>query len=250
MPQDRSGKTLNPGDRVTLEAEVTHVHGKDDNAQVTIRSTASPNYYATLSSKLLESVAVAATGAPAVALLLMFFALCFSAPAQTAATGTNAPDSALFGNTGSTLWDFATTGSNYWAAPYGTFGVSSHTAGGGIAVGYHISDVVNPVLRLDYFDGSFWMPSLTAQLQPPRQLMGKIPVIPFGIAGMATPIAGAGTGNGSLVTILGAGAALKLDAFGSASWLKHTDLVVDYEKWLGLPQKEQNQVRFGVLIKF
>jgi hypothetical protein len=163
------------------------------------------------------------------------------------AQDTNAP---VVTGAASTLWDFVTTGSNYWAAPYGTFGVSSHTMGGGIAVGYKVSEIINPVVRLDYFDGQFWMPSLTAQLQAPRALMGKIPVIPFGVAGIATPIAGAGTGNGSLVTVLGAGAAVKLDFLGSSSLLQHTDIVVDYEKWLGLPQKQQNQIRFGVLFKF
>lgn len=159
---------------------------------------------------------------------------------------TNAPVSVI----GSNLFDYLTTGSNYWVAPYATAATSGGSFGGGIAVGYKISELVNPVLRLDYFNGSAYMPSLTAQLQAPRAIMGKIPVTPFGIAGMGTPIAGAARDNGAMVTILGAGLALRGDSLVKTGFLSHCDLVADYEKWLGLPQKLQNQIRFGVLIKF
>ncbi|MDE2099096.1 MAG: hypothetical protein KGL39_17715 [Patescibacteria group bacterium] len=178
-------------------------------------------------------------------------ALALPAGAQTATnpapvTVTNA----LPAGAASTLWDFLTTGSNYWVAPYSTMSTGDRTFGGGIAIGYRASAIINPVVRLDYFGGHFWMPSLTAQLQPPQSLMGKIPIIPFAIAGGATPISGAGGGNGQFVSILGAGAALRLDWVGSGSFWQHTDLAVDYEKWLGLPSAQQNQIRFGLVYKF
>jgi hypothetical protein len=175
--------------------------------------------------------------------------MALSAMAQTVLDTNAAPASALPAPA-ATLWDFVTTGTNYWAAPYSTISVGDHSMGGGIAVGYQVSPIINPVLRLDYFGGQFYMPSLTAQLQAPRTIMGKIPIIPFGIAGIGTPIAGAGPGNGGLVTILGAGAAVKLDWLGSSSFWKHTDLVADYENWGGLPTRQQKQIRLGILIKF
>lgn len=156
----------------------------------------------------------------------------------------------LIGAVPSNLWDYVTTGTNYWVAPFTTIAVDSKSFGGGIAVGYKVSELVNPVLRLDYFNGSVYMPSLTAQLQAPRSILGKIPVTPFGIAGMGTPIAGAGLQNGTAVTILGAGLALRGDSFVKTGLLSHMDLVADYEKWMGLPQKLQNQIRIGVLVKF
>lgn len=168
-------------------------------------------------------------------------------PAVGQQADTNAP---VIGGASSTLWDFVSTGSNYWAAPYVTAATSGGSFGGGVAVGYKVSELVNPVLRLDYFNGSVYMPSLTAQLQAPRTILGKIPITPFGIAGMGTPIAGAGRDNGNMVTILGAGIALRGDSFAKTGLISHMDLVADYEKWLGLPQKLQNQIRFGVLIKF
>src|SRR5690348_15720146 len=131
--------------------------------------------------------------------------------ALTSLAQTNAPPS------GGTLWDFVTTGSNYWVAPFGTYAPDAKTAGGGVALGYRVSEVVNPILRLDYFNGALWVPSLTAQIQPPRTLLGKIPIVPFGIAGAATPISGAGVGNGTFVTVLGAGAAFKFDSVSSAN---------------------------------
>lgn len=149
----------------------------------------------------------------------------------------------------STLWDFLTTGSNYWAVPYASYSTSGHGVGGGVAVGYKVTEIVRPVVRVDYFGDTIWMASLTAELQAPRSLMGKIPVIPFAIAGGATPFAGDGVNNGTFVTILGAGGAVKLDILGT-SWIwKHSDIVLDFEHWIGLPQKDQNQIRFGMLFK-
>lgn len=149
-----------------------------------------------------------------------------------------------------TIWDFATTLSNYWAAPFATMATDGKSFGGGFALGANVSPLVNPVIRLDYFDGRVYMGSLTANLQAPRQLFGKFPLIPFGIAGVGTPFAGAGGNNGSLVTILGAGAALKFDSLGSSWIAKHTDFVIDYENWGGLPSRLQNQIRLGFLVKF
>lgn len=164
---------------------------------------------------------------------------CLSSEAQT-----NTPSS-------STIWDLLTTGSNYWAAPFATCSTGDHSTGGGLAVGYLATEAINPVLRFDYFAGQAWMVSGNIQLQPPRRLMGKIPVMPFAIAGVGTPFAGAGDMNGRAIGILGAGAAIKLDGLVSTnSFLRRLDIVGDYEHWSGMVDKQANQVRFGILFKF
>lgn len=156
---------------------------------------------------------------------------------------------------GPTIWDYLTTGSNYWVAPFSTFSTGDKSFGGGIALGYLATEAINPVLRLDYFAGQAFMVSGNLQLQPPRRLLGKFPVVPFGIAGVGTPFSGSGATGvapGTAIGIVGAGAALKLDFLSSNtnSFLRRLDLVGDYEHWAGMTDKQKNQIRFGVLFKF
>lgn len=152
-----------------------------------------------------------------------------------------------------TLWDFVTTGSNYFAVPYGTYSLKDHSIGGGVAVGYTATEVIHPIVRIDYFSGTFYMASVTAQLQPPKQLLGKFPITPIAIAGSGIPFSGAGKDNGTFITILGAGAVLKFADVMSAdstSFLKRGFLAVDYERWLGLPSRQESQLRVGLGVKF
>lgn len=148
------------------------------------------------------------------------------------------------------LWDFVTTGTNYFAVPFTTYSVNDHSFGGGIALGYRITEIVAPVIRLDYFNSKLYNVSLTANLQPPRSLFGKFPVTPFVIAGAATPISGGGEDNGTFVSVVGGGLIAHFDTLGS-SWLaKHAWLAADYEKWIGLPQRQEDQIRFGFGLSF
>lgn len=174
-----------------------------------------------------------------IACFVLSLLLAGSAIAQTS---TNSPPP--------TLWDFVTTGSNYFAVVDGMYSTGDHKVGGGLALGYKATDFFAPVIRLDYFNSQFWMPSLNAQLSVPRQLMGKVPIIPIAIAGAAIPVSGAGANNGTAVGILGAGAALPLDFLGSGKFWTHTDIVFDYEHWSGVTSKQANQWRFGLLYKF
>lgn len=148
------------------------------------------------------------------------------------------------------LWDFLTTGSNYFAVPFTTYSVNDHSFGGGIALGYKITEIIAPILRVDYFNSEFWNVSLTANLQAPRSLLGKIPIVPFAIAGAATPISGAGGDNGTFVSVVGGGVVLHLDWVGSAGFWKKAWLAADYEKWLGLPANQEDQIRFGFGLSF
>lgn len=163
---------------------------------------------------------------------------CFLAIVTLPATAqsTNAPPN---------LWDIVTTGTNYFGGGYGTVNYKLNTAGGGIFVGYRATDFLAPVARLDYWSGTLYTMSLNVELQVPRTVMGKIPVVPFAIAGVETPL----KGNASTDAVVGAGAAIRLDFLGT-SWLAtHLDLVGDYEMHFGLPTDQQHQIRFGLLLK-
>jgi hypothetical protein len=136
------------------------------------------------------------------------------------------------------VFEFLGQGSNYMIAPYGIV-TSAGKCGGGIAVGYKVSEFVVPMLRADYLDGTLFMPSASLQLQAPITLTGKFTTIPFAFAGIATPLAGKGIDNGTAVGIFGAGMAARVST--------HCDIVFDVEKWSGFSGQ---QYRFGVLYKF
>lgn len=173
--------------------------------------------------------------------ILLLGALTLSTPAINAQTAdTNAPPDtgSIIGGPASSLLDFLGTGSNWMIAPYGIVS-TDQKFGGGVAVGYKISNFVVPTMRLDYFDGQVWMPSASLQLQAPLTILGKVTVVPFAFGGLATPIAGKGASNGSAVGIFGAGAAVRISS--------KFDIVADYEKWSGF---KGAQMRFGILYKF
>lgn len=165
-------------------------------------------------------------------------------PSPTATTSTNIPP--VVPN----LIDYLTTGSNYFAVPFVTYSVNDHSVGGGIALGYHLSDIIAPVLRLDYFDSRFYSVSLTANLQPPRALLGKIPIVPFALAGGAMPFSGAGDDNGTFVTVVGIGAYVPLDVVGKSWFWRQSSIIADYEKWFGMPDNQTDQVRVGFSLRF
>lgn len=158
--------------------------------------------------------------------------------AQAQVTNTNTGNPFLSGPATQIL-DFLSTGSNWMAVAYGTSSDKFDKFGAGVALGYKATDFLVPTLRLDYYDGSVWMPSASVQLQAPIKLFGKVTVIPFAVSGIATPISGRGTGNGSAVGIFGAGLAAQVSS--------HFDVIADAEKWTGF---SGYQIRFGALYKF
>jgi hypothetical protein len=176
---------------------------------------------------------------------LLSFAGYSQTPATSGDEGNGVAGAPALPGAVSSALDFFSRGTNYFAAVYG-IDSQANGVGGGVAVGYKISDYVAPVMRLDYLDGTVWMPSASLQLQVPVPLFGKVLVIPFSSAGIATPIAGKGKDNLSAVGIFTAGAAVRLD-FLPWSWAKKVDLVGDVEKWSGF---EGLQYRAGVLYKF
>lgn len=129
--------------------------------------------------------------------------------------------------------------SNLLVIPYGIYDTGSGHVGAGIAGIYNINEFFSAGLRLDFLNGSLWMPSVNAQAQLPFTLFGKVRVVPFSLAGVATPIAGKERDNGTVVGIFGAGLAVNIT--------KKIYVLGDYEKWTSF---EGNQLRAGVGFRF
>lgn len=149
------------------------------------------------------------------------------------------------------LWDFATTGSNYWVTVFPTYSLDSHDFGYGIAVGYHIPNtVVSPMLRFDRLAGVSYLVSGNLQLEVPRSLMGKVPIHPFGLAGAATAIGGSGLNNGTLAGMTGVGAYVKWsEVFGKTTGITtHMNSAADIEYWFGVPTALSKQIRIAPLV--
>jgi hypothetical protein len=86
-------------------------------------------------------------------------------------------------------------------------------------LGYELSPNVVPFLRLENYNGDFFMPSGTVQLQVPFHL-GSFTIIPLAYTGVAVPLGNKHV-NDPVVGIVGTGAALRLGA--------KFDLLASYE---------------------
>lgn len=156
------------------------------------------------------------------------------------------------------ILDTLTSGSNWFAVPFATVATGDRTFGGGLAIGYKATSALAPVLRLDEFAGKAYLANLSLELSVPRKLMGKVPIVPFIVAGAGIPLSSA-TIDGNLtisagqpVGIVGIGAYMPFDWAGSSWMAQNTFAVVDYEHWTGagIPSAQQNQIRFGFGVSF
>lgn len=136
-------------------------------------------------------------------------------------------------------FSFLESGSNFMVASYGITSSDFRKFGGGVAIAYKLSEYVAPVVRLDVYDHSLFMPSGSMQLQVPIAFGAKLKVIPFAFSGLATPLSGRHAGGSDLIGIFGTGAAIQI----SQKW----DIIGDYERWTG---GLGDQIRFGALYKF
>ena len=100
---------------------------------------------------------------------------------------------------------------NFVVAPYATYAPDAPTkVGGGVLALWNFNEYVGAGMGLDYL-GQFWMPSASVQLRlpvKPLAFMGwtNFTATPFTLAGIATPLGGAGSDNRNVASILGAGA--------------------------------------------
>lgn len=137
------------------------------------------------------------------------------------------------------VFTFLGSGSNWMVAPYGLYDTGAKKPGGGVGLFYAITPNVVTGMRLDYVDGSLFMPSGNLQLQVPINFSPTVALVPFTFAGIAAPIGSGGISSDAPIGIFGIGGALRIT--------KKVDLVGDYEKWTGFPG---SQIRFGFLYKF
>lgn len=98
---------------------------------------------------------------------------------------------------------------NLIVVPYGMASTDFKKFGGGIAIGYKLSDNVVPYIRLENYNGDFFAPSGTIQLQVPVHF-GSFTVIPLAYTGVAIPL-GKHAGD-PVIGLVGTGAALRLNS--------------------------------------
>lgn len=143
--------------------------------------------------------------------IVAIFAACIGARAQTNTNSTGTVIHAWEDFLGS-----ATT--NIIVIPYGIASEDFKKFGGGVAVGYELSPNVVPFLRVENYNGDFFMPSGTVQMQVPFHL-GSFTAIPFAYTGVAVPL-----GKHSadpVVGLVGTGVAVRLGS--------KVDLLAAYE---------------------
>jgi hypothetical protein len=174
-----------------------------------------------------------------IALLLLLGTLSVEAQTNTPPVATNGVVSTSFL---SDVLTFFKEGTNFIVVPYGIVTSGSNNkydGGGGIALGYFVSQYFVPGMRVEYLNKAFYQASFTSQLEIPIVLAGKFTVVPFAIGGAAVPFGGSANDPGSVQGIAGAGLAVRI----SSKW----DLLADIEKWSATPGQ---QYRFGVGYKF
>ena len=158
----------------------------------------------------------------------------------SAQTNTNNP---ILSGPGVDAFNFLSASASNWIiAPYGIASWDGKSFGGGLGVGYRITDMVVPTMRIDavksHDDFTVWMPQANLQLQLPIRIMNTVTVVPFTFGGIATPVAGKHNQNGDVVGVLGVGGAIRL----GTQW----DLLADVEVWNGAGFNAEKQIRFGV----
>jgi hypothetical protein len=145
-------------------------------------------------------------------LSILFIGCALVANAQT---NTNTPPDVIH-----TWTDFlGNATSNIIVVPYGIASTDLKKFGGGFALGYELSPNVVPFLRIENYNGDFFMPSGTVQLQVPIKF-GSFVVVPLAYTGVAVPLGNKHI-NDPVVGIVGTGGALRLG--------KSFDLLAAYE---------------------
>lgn len=121
---------------------------------------------------------------------------------------------------------------NIIVVPYGIASTDFTKFGGGVALGYQLSPNVVPFIRLENYNGDFFMPSGTVQLQVPVHF-GSFTIVPLAYTGIAVPL-GDKHINDPVIGIVGTGAALRLGS--------KFDLIASYE----MRTASGNQICLGV----
>lgn len=102
--------------------------------------------------------------------------------------------------------------------------------GAGVLVGYWVSPYVLTAMRFDYLGNSFFSVEGSATAQAPMKLFNTVTVSPFATTGIATPLSGAGSENGTPIWIAGAGISSTVYKWSYGS----VNLLFESEKWTGV----------------
>lgn len=133
-------------------------------------------------------------------------------------------------------------GTNFIVVPYGILTVDDHNkygGGGGIALGYEVSQYFVSGMRLEYINKAFYQGSFTGQLQIPVTLFGKVTVVPFLLGGVSVPFGGGAQDPSSVQGVAGTGLAVRLSS--------KVDVLMDIEKRSATPGQ---QICFGIGYRF
>lgn len=131
------------------------------------------------------------------------------------------------------------TATNWAVAPYAIYDTGTKKAGAGVTALYNLNANFATGVGLDYLNSEVWLPSGQVQFQAPIIIAQKVTLIPFGFTGIATPVSGKGSSNGSAVGLFGAGMALKINS--------HLDIFGAISKWTGF---EGEKYYGGIAYKF
>ena len=141
---------------------------------------------------------------------------------------------------------------NFVVGPYASCAIENNKLANwtvGLAEAYNFSKNVGVLLAEDYSLDNNKFLLITGQIMlkteiHPLTFLGwsNFVAVPFGFAGVGTPIAGAGAANGDLASVAGAGAAINL--FSVKDW--QVGAMGAYANWSGAGAASGNRIYFGL----
>ncbi len=141
----------------------------------------------------------------------------------------------------SNTWLDAFAHSNMVYLPYGVYSTTTHSFGGGIGIGYHVTDAgpvqIVPLSRFEAYHGSGWAISGGLQLQVPFQVTKGVWLTPYTSTGVMLPMNTGTTADDNGIALLGAGVSLHLDR------IQRLSLLLGYEHLYNI---SDNRLLLGV----
>lgn len=145
--------------------------------------------------------------------------------------------------------------SNLVAGTFATYDSTDKSWGGGVFLGYKLTEMLVPLFRFDYVRQDAYAVSGNLQLQLPIDIgkseahpEGVVRLTPLTFAGLATSWNNKDNSNdGNPIGIFGAGFAISFN--GDHSWFIPSGIAADWEHWTGGGFND-DQYRFGPFWKF
>lgn len=145
-----------------------------------------------------------------------------------------------------------TVPTNLVIGPYGSAAIDNNKLANwsvGLAAAWNFTENIGVGMAVDYAPDSQDFTLFTGQVTirtaiRPLTFAGwtNFVVVPYGFAGLGTPLAGAGEANGGVATVAGAGAAIPIISF--KGW--HFGASGAYANWSGAGDASGNRIYFGL----